>query len=141
MPSLMTKRPNLSKAETEVARILWRRKSASVREIHNEISERRKIDLKTVQTYLRRLEAKGYIKAKLQGRSMVYSVRVKPATVIRQAVAELVDRLFGGESIPLMRHLVEGRNLTVSEIAELRKLIVRLEANNATSRPSQETKP
>ena len=64
----MTERPALSKGELEVARVLWELGSASVRRVHEALPAAREIDFTTVQTYLRRLETKGYAKAKLDGR-------------------------------------------------------------------------
>lgn len=123
----MADRPGLSKAETEVARILWEKGSASVRDVHDILVAQRAIEFKTVQTYLRRLEAKGYIRAKLVGRVRIYSPRIKPATIIRETVADLVDRLFGGKMLPLMRHLIEDGDISPDEINELRTLIARLD--------------
>ena len=80
-----------------------------------------------MQTYLRRLESKGYAKTKLQGRNRVYSAKVRPATVIRETVNDLVDRLFGGEAMPLMRHLVEDGQISESEINQLKVLVDKLE--------------
>jgi predicted transcriptional regulator len=52
---------------------------------------------------------------------------VKPKTVIRETVNDLVNRLFGGETLPLMRHLIEERGIGEQELAELRKLLDRRE--------------
>ncbi len=94
----MPERPALSKGEMEVARILWGLKKATVREVHEALPAQRQMDFATVQTYLRRLATKGYVKADLDGRTRVYAPRVRPATVIRETVGDLVDRLFGGEN-------------------------------------------
>ena len=123
----MAKRPVLSRAEIEIARLLWEMESASVREIHDAISKTRDIDFSTVQTYLRRLESKGYARTKLEGRVRIYSPRVKAATVIRETVNDMIDRLFGGQTMPLMQHLVQDGKVTRKELAELRKQIDQLE--------------
>ena len=123
----MPERPALSKGEMEVARILWGLKKATVREVHEALPAQRQMDFATVQTYLRRLDTKGYVKADLDGRTRVYAPRVRPATVIRETVGDLVDRLFGGETLPLMRHLIEDGQVNSEELTELRKLINRLE--------------
>lgn len=119
----MTDRPGLSKGEMEVARLLWQLKSATVREVHEALSAERSIDFSTVQTYLRRLESKGYARAKLNGRTRVYSPKVKRTTVIRETVDDLVGRLFGGEAMPLMRHLIEDGKVSPEELDQLRSLI------------------
>ncbi|WP_425615270.1 BlaI/MecI/CopY family transcriptional regulator [Anatilimnocola sp. NA78] len=119
----MTDRPELSKGEMEVARVLWELGQATVREVHEAFPEDRKIDFATVQTYLRRLETKGYISGKLVARTRVYSPKVQPRKVIGRTIDDLIDRLFGGEALPLMRHLIEERGLTPDDLTELRKLI------------------
>jgi len=123
----MGDRPALSKGEMEVARVLWQLGRATVRQVHEAFPAEREIDFTTVQTYLRRLETKGYVKAKLDGRTLIYSGRVEPRKVIGQAVDELVDRLFGGEALPLMQHLIEEGSISESELASLRLLIDHLE--------------
>ncbi len=123
----MGDRPALSKGEMEVARVLWELKKATVREVFEAIPADRSLEFATVQTYLRRLESKGYVKADLDGRVLVYSPRVRAATVIRETVGDLVDRLFGGETLPLMRHLIEDGRVSADELAELRDLIDRME--------------
>ena len=123
----MVQRPALSKGELEVAGTLWNLKVATVREVHEAIPAARKMDFSTVQTYLRRLEKKGYVKARLDGRTRVYSPKVRPKTVIRETVDDLVERLFGGETMPLMQHLIEDRGIDDRDIAKLRDLLTRLE--------------
>lgn len=123
----MTERSPLSKGELDVARALWDIGPAGVREIHEVVSQSREIDFSTVQTYLRRLETKGYATSKKEGRIRIYSARAKPKTVIRQTVNDLVDRLFAGETMPLVKHLIEDRGIDSEQIAELRALIDRVE--------------
>ena len=123
----MTDRPALSKSEMEVARLLWELGEATVREVHAALPDARAAEFATVQTYLRRLESKGYITGRLVGRTRVYAPKVKPRTVIRETLDDLVDRLFGGETLPLMRHLIEERGISDEELAELRQLIERME--------------
>ena len=123
----MPPRPGLSKAELEIARIVWQLKSAGVRQVFESLPAGREIDFTTVQTYLRRLEEKGYLNARLEGRNRVYSPKVRPQTVIRETVEEMVDLLFGGETLPLMKHLVEDRRFTSDDIDQLRRLLDQLE--------------
>ena len=61
----MPARPGLAKSELEVAQIVWRLGKATVREVYEALPENRNLDFKTVQTYLRRLEAKGYVRCAL----------------------------------------------------------------------------
>ena len=119
----MVIRPALSKGEMEVARVLWEIGPAAVREIHEAVLKERECDFATVQTYLRRMEAKGYATSKLEGRVRIYAAKARPKTVIRDSVDDLVERLFGGETMPLVRHMIEERGIEAADIAELRKLV------------------
>lgn len=123
----MKARPALSKGEMEVARTLWEIGPASVRSVHDALVQVREIDFATVQTYLRRLESKGYVTSSLEGRVRIYSAKARPYAVIRDTVDDLVNRLFGGDTMPLVRHLIEDRGMDDERLAELRALIDRLE--------------
>ena len=119
----MPRRPALAKSELEVARIVWRLGRASVRQVLAALPADRNVDFKTVQTYLRRLEAKGYLRARREGRAKIYLPRIRPGKVVREVVDDLLQRLFGGESIPLFQHLIEDRGLSRSEIERLRNIL------------------
>lgn len=126
----MTVRPNLSRGEMEVARVLWDIGPASVREVFESLTANRDVDFSTIQTYLRRLEMKGYASSKLKGRTRVYTAKGKSATVIRDTVNDLVERLFGGKTLALARHLIEERGLTPKEIHELKVLLEQYESDD-----------
>ena len=123
----MGKRPVPAKSELEVARIVWGLGSATVRQVLDAMPEGRDVDFKTVQTYLRRLKAKGYLRTRREGRTMVYSPRVHPNRVIGAVVDDLMDRLFGGEVFPLFQHLIEDRGISDADVRQLRELLDRLE--------------
>src|SRR4051812_50093766 len=104
----MTDRPALSKGEMEVVRVLWALKRASVRAVHEAFPADRQIDFATVQTYLRRLEAKGYVSGRMSGRTRIYSAKVQPRRGIRQTIEDLVGRLFGGGKLAVVGPFVGG---------------------------------
>jgi BlaI family transcriptional regulator, penicillinase repressor len=126
----MKDRVALSRGEMEVASVLWRLGEGTVRQVFDTFPMGREIDFSTVQTYLRRLEAKGYAKTRLEGRVRVYTPTVKPGTVKSETVNDLVDRLFGGETMSLVRHLVEDKSFSAEELKELRRLVRKLKEDD-----------
>jgi BlaI family penicillinase repressor len=131
----MARRSALSKAEMEVARLVWVSGKATVREVFESLPPGRNVDYKTVQTFLRRLESKGYLNAVRDGRSIVYSPRIRPRKVIQDAVNDFVSRLFGGDALPLVEHLIEERGLSASDVQKLRKILCDAEGrDNAPNR-------
>jgi predicted transcriptional regulator len=123
----MSRRPALARSELEVARIVWKLGNATVRQVLESLPSERDLDFKTVQTYLRRLEAKGYLRARSKGRTKVYTPRVRPKQVVGEVIDDLMDRLFDGEVLPLLQHVIHDRGLSEDEIHGLRELLARLE--------------
>lgn len=123
----MPPRKGLSRGEMEVARIVWELRHATVRQVLDALPADREIDFTTVQTYLRRLEEKGYLNVRLEGRTRIYSPKVRPQTVIRETVDDFVDLLFAGDAMPLVKHLVEEQKFSPDDIQQLRRLLDQLE--------------
>ncbi len=126
----MSKRPAPAKSELEIARIVWKLGGATVRQVMDALPEDRGLDFKTVQTYLRRLEAKGYLKTHREGRSNVYRPMVRPGKVIGEVMDELLKSLFDGQVLSLFQHLVNDRGLSELEVRQLRELLDRLEGES-----------
>ena len=122
----MAIRPALAKSELEVAQIVWKLGQATVREVFEAMPKERRLDFKTVQTYLRRIEAKGYVQTRREGRNNVYASLVRPRQVVRQMVDDFVNRMFGGEPFPLVQQLLEQRELSNEEIDRLQGLLRQL---------------
>ena len=129
----MSPRPALAKSELEVARIVWKLGSATVRQVLEQLPLNRGLELKTVQTYLRRLESKGYVRTRKEGRSKVYIPKIRPDRVLREVVNDFMDRVFDGEAIPLLQHLINDRGLSDEEIDRLRKMLNHLKGENDES--------
>jgi predicted transcriptional regulator len=123
----------MAKSELEVARIVWKLGSATIRQVLNTLPKNRGLDFKTVQTYLRRLEAKGYLKTRTKGRTKVYLPKVRPDRAVREVVNDFIDRLFDGEAIPLLQHLINDRGLSDDEIRQIRKMLNHLETEHNES--------
>ena len=132
----MSDRPALSRAEMEVARIVWTLREATVRQVLDNLPENRGINYKTVQTFLRRLEAKGYLLSRREGRSLIYGADVRPKQVVRDTVRDFIGRLFNGSPMALLEHLVRDQGLEKSELEQLRQLLNDVEAEPETSSPS-----
>ncbi len=116
------KLPALSPSETEILRLVWQLDKATVQEVCNKLPAKRKIAYATVQTLLRRLEKKGYVKHRIRGKAHVFFAAVKSENVIKRSVNDFLDRLFGGDSIPLMQYLAEHGKIDAGDIEKLKRL-------------------
>lgn len=119
----MAKLPALPKSELEIARIVWQLGEATVRQVGEALPEDRALDFWTVQTYLRRLKEKGYLKTRREGRTNVYSPRVEPNRVISEVVGDFLGRVFDGDALPLFQHLIRDRGLSDDEVDGLQETL------------------
>ena len=113
----------VSPAETEILRIVWQLDKATVQDVCEKLPSKRKISYATVQTLLRRLERKGYLKHDLQGKAHVFFPAIKQEHVVKRAVNEFVERLFDGDAIPLVQYLAKHGKIDADDVEKLKKLI------------------
>ena len=117
-----SRRAAMSAAETEVLRLVWETREATVQQVYEGLPDHRHVTYVTVATLLRRLEEKGYLKHRVQGKAFVYTPTAKKEDVIRRTISDLVQRLFGGNPVPLMQHLAQHSGITNEDIERLKKL-------------------
>lgn len=119
---IKSKRPAMSPAETEVLRLVWRSQEATVQQVYDALPANRPVSYVTVATMMRRLEEKGYLRHRLRGKAFVYVPAAKEEDVIRRTIGDLVERLFGGNPVPLMQHLAQHSGITDEDIERLKEL-------------------
>lgn len=117
-----SRRPAMSPSETEILRLVWQCQEATVQEVYDALPASRNVTYVTVATLLRRLEEKGYLKHRIRGKAFVYAPAAKKEDVIRRTISDLVERLFGGNPVPLMQHLAQHSGITDEDIERLKKL-------------------
>jgi len=117
------KLPPLSPAETGILRILWELREGTVQDVCDHLPPARKVAYATVQTLLRRLESKGYITHDAKGKAHLFRPAAGRDEVITRTVGDFVDRLFGGDPVPLMLHLADHSGLKAEDLDRLKELI------------------
>jgi predicted transcriptional regulator len=115
--------PALSPGESEILQVVWRLGAATVQDVCDVLSRERPVTYPTVQTLLRRLEKKGYIGHEVSGKAHRFHPTAKREEVIQRTVSDFVNRLFGGNPVPLLLHLADHSKLKDEDIKRLKKLI------------------
>jgi predicted transcriptional regulator len=87
----------------------------------------------TVQTFLTRLEQKGFVRADKSDLAYRYAARVTRERISKSRLRELLDQLYDGAAGPLVLQLVQNERLTPEEIETLQKLIERLDSDKGLS--------
>ena len=115
----------LSDLQIAVVRVLWRNGETSVTDIAKVLGDERGLKHTTVATLLTRLEKRGVVEQRREGRQLIYRALVSEPQVRRSMVADLVGSLFGGDSRELVAHLVRESELAPGDLENLRKRLAR----------------
>lgn len=117
--------PVLSEAEARVLQALVELGEGTTRDIYEAVAATTDWALPTVVTFLRRLESKGLVShRKVKGqRAFIYHPNKRGRSAGREQVRNLVERVFGGNPVPLVSMFLEEQPLSPEQIAALRKLL------------------
>lgn len=113
----------LSPAETEILRLVWQLNGPTVQQVCDTLPAGRQITYATVQTMLRRLEKKGYLRHESRGKAHVFIPAVRRDQVLGSAVRSFLDKLFGGDAVPLVQYLAENKHITAADVEQLKTLL------------------
>jgi len=103
-------------------RVLWKSAPASVAEVQSQLGGNR-LAYTTVATMLRKMEDRGLLRHREQGRKFLYEPAVTAEEVTRSMADDLVDRLFEGSLAATVSHLLQTREVSGGELARLERLI------------------
>jgi predicted transcriptional regulator len=113
----------LGELQHAIMRVLWQRDEATVAEVHEALREERGLAPTTIATMLRKMEDKGVVDHRVEGRHFIYRPVISEDEVRTSMVGELLDRLFAGDPAALVSHLVNDHDLEDEEMDRLRALL------------------
>lgn len=119
----MTDKHRLGDLQIAIMREIWRRGEASVVDVHAALEEERGLAPTTIATMLKKMEAKGVVTHRTEGRRFLYRPTVSEAEVRRTMVGDLTDRLFRGEVTALVSHLLAEHEIDPNELRQLQELL------------------
>lgn len=117
----------LTKREEELMRIFWERGPLFVRELV-EMADEPKPHFNTLSTWVRMLEAKGYLAHEAFGATYRYYPLISEQEFGRGSLSSVVGRYFKDSYMGAVSALVESEKISLDE---LRELIRRIEGQNA----------
>lgn len=114
---------HLGDLQLAIMRVLWAQGEATVADVHETLEPERGLALTTIATMLVKMEKKGVVDHRAEGRRFIYRPRVSEGQVRRSMVADLTDQLFRGDVTALVNHLLSEHDIDSGELAQLRELI------------------
>ncbi|MBV1857867.1 MAG: BlaI/MecI/CopY family transcriptional regulator [Nannocystaceae bacterium] len=121
----------LSDLQLEVLRVFWEQGEATAASVHAALQRDRDLAPTTVSTLLTRLEKRGLLKHRADGRQFVYSACVEEQEVRSSMLQRLTDFFFRGDAGALVSHLVESRDFNPDELEAVEQLIRARESNES----------
>jgi BlaI family transcriptional regulator, penicillinase repressor len=103
--------------------VLWERREATASDVHEALRAERGLAPTTIATMLRKMEDKGVVAHRAEGRQFVYRPTVSEDQVRRSMVGELVERLFAGDPKALVAHLLDENEIDADELRRLRRRV------------------
>ncbi len=119
----MEKQSNLSAGEWKLMKQLWTRSPMTVRELTDAMREETNWTRNTIITMLSRLEAKGAVRCQEGGRAKLYDPALDRRDAARAETESFLGRVYGGSVGSMMSAMVESRQLTAEDIAELSAIL------------------
>jgi predicted transcriptional regulator len=110
---------SLGDRELDVMTVLWELGDGTVTEVREKLPA--DLAYTTVLTILRKLEAKGLVRHKVEGKAHRYIPRVAQKNARRTVLGRLIDKLFDGSPEQLLAHLVDDHKLTPAQVKRMRE--------------------
>ena len=115
--------PQISEAEFEVMKIVWKHAPISTNEITDRLLKTTKWSPKTIQTLIKRLVTKGAITYEKQSRVFVYTPVVKEDEYLKQESNSFLKRYYDGNITAMLSAFLENDSLSKADIDSLRSLL------------------
>lgn len=115
--------PQISEAEFEVMKIVWRSAPINTNEITERLLKTTTWSAKTIQTLIKRLVTKGALTYKKQGRIFVYTPLVEENEYINQQSNSFLNRFYDGDISAMLSTYLENNQLSETELQHLRSIL------------------
>lgn len=113
----------LTETELELMNILWKIGRGSVHEVMGGLSAGRDLAYTSVSTILRILEQKNVIRSLKEGRGHIYIPVVTKEEYEGTSLQHLVEKVFDGTPVSMVRRLLETNDLSKEELKSIRLLL------------------
>jgi len=119
----MSDLPRPTEFELAILRVLWRRETATVRQVFEDLKEERQLGYNTVLKTMLILLDKGLVVRDESERSHVYRASRKEQDTQASLLRDLLKRAFGGSSQKLMMAALKEAPLSPDEASEIKALL------------------
>jgi len=112
----------------EILGVLWELGPSTVRDVVKVIEKRKATHYTTVLKLMQIMHQKGLVVRDEKGKAHIYRVAQKQELTQKNAVSDLLEKVFSGSAAKLVQHVLETKSASREELAEIRRMISEAEA-------------
>ena len=112
-----------TESELEILRVLWDKREATVREVHEVLSEFKDSGYTTTLKLLQIMHEKGLVNRNDSGKTHIYQAAVSREHTQKQMLDKMMDSLFGGSTTQLVMHALGNKAPTADELKEIQQML------------------
>jgi len=112
-----------TESELEILRILWERNTASVREVHEELSKTKEAGYTTTLKLMQIMHEKGLVGRDDSMKTHIYHPEVSREKTQKHLIGKMITTLFGGSSTELVLHALGNHKASAEELEEIQQLL------------------
>ena len=115
-----------TESEMEILHVLWQRNGATVREVHDVISQNKEIGYTTTLKLMQIMFQKGLVSRDESSRSHIYMATIRQSDAQTMEVGRMIDHLFSGSAKNLVMHALGSQQTSLEEIEEIKNYLDQL---------------
>jgi predicted transcriptional regulator len=118
-----------TESELEILQVLWKKKNASVREVHEELSRTKDAGYTTTLKLMQIMFEKGLVKRDATLKTHFYEAAVSRERTQRHLLGKMIDGLFGGSSTALVLQALGNHKASPEELEAIQNMIDQLKTH------------
>lgn len=112
-----------TESELEILQILWQRESATVREVHEELSITKTAGYTTTLKLMQIMFEKGIVTRDDSAKTHIYQAAISRKKTQKQFLDKMINGLFAGSSTQLVLQALGNQKASKTELDEIQKYL------------------
>jgi predicted transcriptional regulator len=114
---------NLTDLQQAILDFIWTAGAATADQMREALQPKHPLKDSSVRTLLRRLEARGFVRHRMNGRVYLYEAAVPSQGVAARAVRQIIERLCAGSVEQFLTGMVDEKVLSAAQIERLARKV------------------
>lgn len=112
-----------TESELEILQVLWKKGTASVRDVHEELLETKDAGYTTTLKLMQIMHEKGLVKRDDSIKTHIYQAAVSKEKTQKHLLGKMIDSLFGGSPGQLVMQALGNHKASADELDEIQRML------------------